>query len=283
MPKDQTGTGPISRKAMKDIRTRLDGLYRELKTYIEAIPRDYTEVPETPIVNRRVYEYELVDRDVNKAIRDMVTRWFETDEYRPRWFFGQHVAVAYAGGAGQEVGRLTELIKASSADLSPQAVEQILMSRPYRARIAAVESRAFNEMKSFSGDTAADLARVLSNGMAQGKGIRSVTKDIRDRFEVAESRAEKIARTEIAQAHRSARADTVTDMNQRLGLQTVTQWISALADTTRDSHRERHGKLYTTQENAEFYSKDGNAIHCLCDQRSVIITEDGTKIGFTEV
>ena len=45
--------------------------------------------------------------------------------------------------------------------------------------------------------------------------------------------------------------------------------------TTRLSHAERHGKIYTRAEVAEFYSKRGAAINCRCSQSPVIVDENG--------
>ena len=45
--------------------------------------------------------------------------------------------------------------------------------------------------------------------------------------------------------------------------------------TTRRSHADRHGNLYTRAEVTEFYSKNGNAISCRCSQVPTVVDENG--------
>lgn len=48
-------------------------------------------------------------------------------------------------------------------------------------------------------------------------------------------------------------------------------WFSALSPTSRFTHVERHGLIFTTDEVRDFYSKNGNSTDCLCSQSSILI------------
>ena len=54
--------------------------------------------------------------------------------------------------------------------------------------------------------------------------------------------------------------DIYDDSDWKMGI----LWFSALTPTSRDSHAERHGVIYTTDEVRSFYSKDENSKNCLC-------------------
>lgn len=282
--KDPTNTAGLRRSAFSRIRERLNGAYREVREYIQAIPVEVIEVPENHITNRRIYKYDLIDRDTNKEIHEIVARWFQVGEEMPnRWFMGEFIDQSYRSGTSQEAARLKNLASSGAAlsagELSQLDIENIMMTRPFRSRIDKVYRRAFEEMVGFADEAGNDLARTLADGVGQGKGIKPITSDIKKRFKVAESRAQRIARTEIGHSYRDARADMQIDARDRLGLNTMTQWISALAPTTRPSHAARHLNFYTPEQNAAFYSRDGNSVNCLCAAISVIITKDNKILG----
>ncbi len=131
------------------------------------------------------------------------------------------------------------------------------------------------EMKGFSGQGAKDLARVLMAGIQEGLNPRKVAKDVIEQFSQAKTRAERIARTEINMALRRGRLDEEQDAQERLGIKTGMLWASALRSTTRPSHARRHGRVYTIEEVRDFYSRDANAINCMCAQTSVLLDENG--------
>lgn len=281
---DPTNTAGLRRKAFADIRKRLNGAYRDVRDLIESLPYTTIDVPQDQIRNLRVYKYDLTDRDTDAEIWRIIEEWFETGGDPPnRWVLGQFVSEAYRSGTGHAAERLRSLAEQAQAlslvELGQLQAEAVLMSRPVRARIDKVYRRMFEEMVGFTGDTANDLARTLANGVARGAGVKTITGDIKRRFGVAESRAQRIARTELGQSYRDARREMDVDARDRLGLNVMQQWISALAPTTRASHAARHLNFYTPEETAAFYSRDGNSIQCLCSQQAVLLTQDNKILG----
>ena len=133
-------------------------------------------------------------------------------------------------------------------------------------------------MDSFNGDTATELGRVLSQGVEDGLNPRDVAKGIRKRFGISERRAETIARTEITGALRRAARDENQDAQERLGIRTAMLWYSALLPTTRQSHASKHGRTFSAQEVAEFYSQGAESINCRCSQQSVLLDENDQPI-----
>lgn len=277
---DPTQTAGARRKAFSEIRKRKIAALKEIRDYVGAIPHRVSEIPDGPVTNRRIYRYELQDRDTYRDIREIIERFFGTAGENPptRWFMDAQIEEVVTRATTQEAERINRLSGAIGIS-DPYQMERILNSPEFRERIRRVRSRVFEELRGFTTDTANDLGRTLADQMAQGKGIRTVTGKLTERFNIKESRARTIARTELATAHRDTRTDQTRDARDNLGLDAREQWISALAPTTRPSHADRHLKLYTPEEVAEFYSEDGNAINCLCVTQTVLVAEDGTIVG----
>lgn len=281
--KDPTRTAFERRKAFATLRKLKDAVMKEIRQYVQNIPHSFIDIDDavklgnsTVKFNRRVYTFELGDRDVYKDIQEIVARWFQTggDAPPPRWFFDSEVERITRRAAAQQMERVNRLSEITGG-LPQYDTEKALRSPEFAERIRRIRSRVFEEMKGFTGDTANVLARALSDGMARGVGVRTITGSIAKQFDIKESRARTIIRTEFGNAHRNTIAEQSKDARDRLGLNIGIQWISALAPTTRPEHAERHLKIYTIEQVADFYARDANAINCLCTQQDVIIEGDG--------
>ena len=93
--------------------------------------------------------------------------------------------------------------------------------------------------------------------------VQSITKNkaLNDKFNVVTySFSDEISETD------SINEDVYDDSDFHM----TQLWFSALSPTTRKAHASKHGTTATTQENREFYSKDGNQINCLCSQSPVL-------------
>jgi len=51
--------------------------------------------------------------------------------------------------------------------------------------------------------------------------------------------------------------------------------MSALSPSTRDSHAERHGELFTADEIREWSSRENNDVGCKCTFTLVMVDEEG--------
>lgn len=141
--------------------------------------------------------------------------------------------------------------------------------------LGLVYARVFNEMKGLTESMKVDLSETLTRGMSSGLGIREITKDIAKRVGVGFSRAQRISRTEILGAYRTAQRAKTKQINEDIysGSPFVQKqlWFSALAQTSRKNHVSRHGEIYDMQEVEEFYSEAANSIQCLCSQSPILV------------
>lgn len=190
-------------------------------------------------------------------------------DYNRLWI-GIDVSGAYESGMRLAQGNLANM----SADYAAQrTISDILYSEPYMRRLGIAYSSTYSDWRGLSDQGRAQLASVITEGIATGKSPAGVKDDIVKRLDVSHSYAKQLAQTEITGALRKARQDEATEANVLLGLNVAILWSSALIPTTRVTHAQRHGGVYSPQEVAEFYSRDGNRYNCHCGNTEVLIVD----------
>lgn len=218
------------------------------------------------VVNR--YEFAISTAALEQFITELYRRLTNRNLNAEFW---EQVRLAYERGTGDEVTNLQTI----SEGAYERTVLGVIRSQAWQQRVALIQSRVFEEMEGFEGDVGLKLARVLRQGVENGLNPRDIEKDLRKEFQLSQTRANRIARTEVTQAYRRARWDEDEDANQRLEIRTGLIWFSALAENTRHWHASRHGQIYTQTEVREFYATGANAINCQCSQSSVLLDENG--------
>ena len=229
--------------------------------------------------NATVYRFELdesiLDR-INQEIGLLIDAILLQGGQRSLWFLESYVRPAYQQGTAQSAANLT--VQSAEYALARPTLETVLLSDPYQRRIGMLRARVFEEMQGLTAYMKTDLSRTLSQGMSLGKNPRVIAKDIRARIGVSQSRADRIARTEIPNALRQARMDETQDASDRLGIRTMEMHLSALSPTTRPTHSARHSKLFTIQEQKEWWATTPNSINCRCTTISILVSEDGEPL-----
>lgn len=280
--KNPVQTGRLERVSFADTRRRFKRITKDIMALLERIPRQKIDADTGEVVvNQVVYEY-LLDafqlQRITEQIGLIINRDL-TNEFG-RWYLEPYVTDAYAQGTAESVINLQSI----GGDEYGRTIEQVLSSQAYRDRILFTVTRVFELMEGFSEDMRVDLSRVLGEAMAAGDNPRSVAKKIRDRIGVNQSRALRIARTEISQAHRRARWQEAESASRQLGITTKMLHISALIAPvngkggTRATHAARHGRVFTRKEIEDWYQVDGNAINCRCSQVEILVDKKGNPI-----
>jgi hypothetical protein len=275
---DPTRQGTNRKRGEKNISQRMNGAQAEIKTYLLAMPQTSVTVPDgnSLLMNRQVYTYELDPyRDVKPFIQAVIGKWFETGQPQkpPRWFFDAFTRPAYNAGAADTYSRVQMLaIQAGyeAAITGQLQLEQVLLGQPYQSRIEYVFQRSFNSMEKFSGDLGADLSRALADAMINGNSPRTLAGIMAEQFSIKHSRAMTIARTEINEAYRTAREEEAKDIRARLLPSLKVMHRSALLPTTRPWHADRHGKVYTIEEQSAWWSEGANKANCYCVSMEVL-------------
>lgn len=269
------------RRAIANLRKRLKAAQGEILPIIDSIPVSVS-INNSVVANKATYSWDVSPQrlgEIELLIRNIMNKWFQTQQVQkpPVWFFDSFINDAVIPATATSINNIDLIAQGvvSPAQLQGLTIETILGSQQHMTAISSLYTRAFNEMQGFSGDTATDLARVLTNTIIAGQSPRQAQKEIRKRFDAADSRAERIARTEINRSYNVARAKTAQTVRDRLGIKVILMHRSSLVATTRKNHAARHGRTYTIEEQNEWWDSGSNRINCLCSVSEVVVDEQG--------
>lgn len=272
------GTARIMTSANKRLRKAFKSVGQRVIALLESVPvRDVPDNEGGIFVNRS-YFYMITATQMmqlSEEIAAIIEAELPADE------LDSFIMSSFNLGTTQAIANL-----ANQVALPYDALTKIA-SPSHQARIAILQNRTFEYMQNLNADMKANLNRVLSQGMLNGDNPRGIARRIRDEIGIPEwnandnkasyARAERIARTEIGNAHREAIRAQDKDAND-LGIQTKLMWFSAFKPTTRRTHARKHGRLFTRDEVADFYSRDANQINCVCSQVSTVLDENGEPL-----
>lgn len=284
---DPTQQAGREKRAYADFRRRLKAIYAEINERVisQLKPREIAlNGARAYVLNRDTFYYYELDRgqldNLDATIAEIINRIMMQRKDQYQVWMEEYAAQAYQQGTGYawaSLGVQSEIYSRAYSDLA-----YVLMTPEYRNRIGIVTSRTFNDMRGFTDELTKTARQILGDTIANGESPRTAAQKLKGYLvdtegtqKKAVSRAATIARTELGVAYRSAVLDESMRTSEALGLVTKMMWVSALMATTRWSHAERHGKLYTRAEVAEFYSKSGESINCRCSQVPVIVDEKG--------
>lgn len=291
--KDPTKQGSNRKRAISKLGSRYSKIRSEVKKavklFLSKVPREL--VSSNIVANKNTYTYDIDNTqigDMSVLIKKLLEKHLDTNgnvTIDPNFWLSGYVNIAYDKGASEAL-QSTKNISTSdnvgdelSIAIRSTPIESLIFDPQYKRRVELVAGRTFNLMQGLTDSTRSDLVDTLSRGMANGKGIKEITDSIVARIKVSKSRAERIARTEINNAYRTANRQEMTEINNSLfkdqEYEMKLLWFSALSSTTRLSHASRHGKTYTAEEVAAFYSEGGNSINCLCSQTQVLVDKQG--------
>lgn len=277
---DPTGQDRRERAAINDFARRMSVIQRGMLRILDK--QEYTVVTINSAqmqANETVYRFQLDETilaNINAEIALLIDSILLEGGLDQLWFLAAYVEPAYRQGTAQSWTNLSVQSEAYAA--TKPTLESILLSPPYRTRIGLLKAREFELMRGFSESMKSDLGSTLARGMSTGQNPRVIARDIKERIGVSQSRAERIARTEITTALRTARLDEAQQAQQDLGVQTKMMHISALSPTTRPDHRARHAHLYTPQEQREWWSVSPRSINCRCSTIEVLVDDDGKPL-----
>lgn len=125
-----------------------------------------------------------------------------------------------------------------------------LMNQPFHAdRLALTYTRTFEELKGVTAAMDQQISRTLAEGLAQGLNPRQIGDKIADRVEkIGGTRGRLIARTEVINVHQQAALNEYYATENATGEVVLIEWNATMDSRTRDTHAERHGRVYTKEE-----------------------------------
>lgn len=283
-PKAPTMTVGIESKAQKRLKAAMRSIQKQVIAILEDTAKQAVEEGEQGIIGNADYYQYLVTPQILGRLPGEIGAIIERElleQGRVDWFMYDAVESAEETGVAAEVVNLQAQTVPTEY---PVTVQTAMLSEPHRVRVELARARVFEKMQKLSAEMKTDLSIALSDGMAKGESPRVVARRIYDTIGLPEwnsgddkasyARALRIARTEINEAHRTAR-EGEHKQAQKLGLNLGRLWLSALLPTTRRTHAAKHGKVFTQAEVDDFYARDGNTINCRCSQSSIVLDENG--------
>lgn len=242
---------------------------KQLRAVKKWLSKKFLRIPFERIVTNQVrYEYEISATELSRVSAEIETRMVL--EGNNQVIVNQAIS-AYEDGTGQSVTNLLNI-----SDDYTRSITKVLRSSAYQKRVALASSRVFEEMKGFDVATSKRLGSVLAQAIDDGVNPLQIVNKLSAEFGISKARAKRIARTEITGALRRARWDEARDAQENLSIRLKMMHLSALSPTTRETHSERHGSLFTVKETREFYAVDANGINCKCSQVEVLTNKDGS-------
>lgn len=279
---DPTRQGSNRRKAEKELYRRMAGAAAEIKRYILAMPVSKQTVPDNHnlLMNREVYQYGQESyAQLQQFVTDVMNRWLETGGTGkpPRWLFDQQVMAAYDSGAAETISTIALLLALlpKKQTMFEVSFQNIVGTFGYRQRQKYSLEQSYTSVSKLSSDIAADVTRTVGENIDNGMSPVTLAAAAALVFTKAKSRAKLIAENEINNAFRAAKKREAEELASGLNLNIKVLHRSALLPTTRAWHAARHGRIYTIQEQAIWWSQDANSINCHCSVSEVIVDDDG--------
>lgn len=274
--KDRTGSLGILRRAVREINARFAGLQTDALAIFDSI-RIYGANDTAIPVDRTIYALTPDELAATaQALRDALDRWIEagSNTNRVAWW-DQYAADASQMGAAQSVTNLTNLSPVYAAGRS---LQHVIYSEPYRNRVAMAQIKGYEHWTGMEASMRSELSQIIGRAVVDGKNPKAVRTEIMTRLDVSRSKAAQFAQTEITDTLRQARWAESDYATEQFGLDIRMLWTSALLPTTRPTHAARSGKVYSTDEVRDFYSKNGNRYRCHCGQTECLLDADGNPI-----
>lgn len=292
---DPTGQRFNRDRTARRLDARIETARRETVTLFRSIPKSRRSV--TKVINQdqqAVYDYDLNPEQtegMNNQIRAIIAMQLlqTTGNAMPlNWWYKPQVEEPTRQATLEEINEFNRLLAIAAGlkltgvgGIAPQRIapEVVLSSQKYLEQLRAVYLENFQVIKSLSDTTAAQVIQQINSGMKAGLTPTEIGKRINERFGVAKSNADRIARTEVNRAYTDAKLRATKTAGEISGFKPLVRHISALLpNRTRKWHAARHYLVYTMEQQNAWWDEDANRINCLCSVRTVLIDKDGNYI-----
>ncbi len=175
---------------------------------------------------------------------------------------------------------LTEAERLQSLNLTPFTATSslgtgITSSAPiHQDALEFLFNRSYDSLKGWTDDMSKQTRQILFDGVAQGKGIDEVVREMTARINVSKTRARVIARTETIQAYQRSNTNETARASEEIGEEILLRWLTARDSRVRHLHATWHGTLTTPKDNLKRINV--SPWNCRCAQTPVI-PEANTK------
>ena len=139
-----------------------------------------------------------------------------------------------------------------------------LSSDDYRSTLSAYQEGTQEAIQGNVSTYVAQIAALVALGLANKRPLNELIADARDRIRVMKVRITQGVVTGINQGLNASVMLATEAMASAIGKKPMVEHLSALLPTTRAHHASRHKRIYTVQQQREWWSKGANRINCYC-------------------
>lgn len=291
---DPTGQRFNRKRTSKALERHLEAARQKIMTVFRDIPHKRRFVTDARADRRAVYDYtltpeqaEVMARSVREILNDFLVQT-QGDNVANKWWYKEEIEQPVRQATLQEINEFNRLVsKAEKAGVTGKAgmalqrvaPEVVLSSQKYLEQLRAVYVENFNTIKTLSNNTASQVIQRINFGMQAGLTPNEISDQIVERFDVAKSNADRIARTEVNKAYNDAKIKATKTASEFTGAKALVRHISALLpERTRRTHAARHYLVYTVDDQEKWWNEGSNRINCLCTVQTVLTDKDGNFI-----
>lgn len=210
------------------------------------------------------------NRAFAKWLADSLDIYFLEDsglhtDVTPEWI-QRFIRAAYAKGASTAM----DAIAVSNPEVVTISLPTLLNIPFHRDRLTQLFDRNFAELKGFTSSMATHLQRVIADGLVTGDNPIVMARAISSQLNIEQSRAERIARTEVIRTNAEAQLNTF----ERFGIQQVhleAEWITAGDDRVCPECEDMEGEVFSIEDAHGMIPLHPS---CRCDWLPVL--DDGT-------
>ncbi len=202
----------------------------------ESEPFAFNKLVSNALPGKQVWRFQTNDQKLRSF-----KRWFQqqidenilTVDVKGNPWSAKYVNSAYRKGAVSGYVKVNK--KKKKLDESPDFLRgtkaQFLRSsfaQPERlSKIQFLYTRSFDELEGITKAMSQQVGRRLADGLAQGKGIRTIARDLSNTITgITKKRALVLARTEIIAAHAEGSLDTFEELGVE-GVSVLAEWSTA--------------------------------------------------------
>lgn len=171
---------------------------------------------------------------------------------------GELAQILSAGAVGAAATRIWGRVSAHNASEQSRVlgITGPLLNPDTRPQLDAWRAENVRLIRSIEPELLADVLRVVTEAQATGLRVESLRQQIADRFGVAESRAELIARDQVLKAN----SDLSRIRQQRVGV-THYRWSTSKDSRVREAHAALDGKVFPWAAPPIVDTKTGRRAH----------------------
>lgn len=254
---DPTRTTLLRNQFRIAILNRFRLLRRHVVEFLTVIDALGLKPKPTLMATSRQYEF-LTDLEKLKAFNDWFKEQSDADIFRavegtswiaPAGSIAQgpwtmkYVETAYKRGV------INAYFAAHPEETSQESYLRSVFGAPERlSKMQLLATRSYELLKGITAEMGAQMNRILAQGMVEGRGVLDIANEMSDQIEgMSETRALRIARTEIIYAHAEGQLDGFEELGIE-ELQLKAEWVTAGDNRVCPLCGAQEGTLFTVAE-----------------------------------